>query len=436
MLDAYIGPTKVATFTRGSHELRLQYCEDYLAQQWAFPISASLPLTEKLIENRKVRRYLENLLPETRALGGARQHFHEMKNPVDPLSVLAAIGADTPGALSFYPSQADPDNGHAGAGADVCGQDERDAAGNGPEDEELTEDQLAEEIRQVRSNRKIPIQRFTLAGAQPKTAYRFEGGRWYRPSAGAPSTHIFKPALPKFEGLEFVEHATQRAAAILGLSAAKSEILNFAGEQVFVSTRFDRCGENGEVRLHQEDLMQALGWEGRRKYQANSGPGVKQLIEAVRMHAPDDEDAAWRLLAFNVASSNCDAHGKNYSFLIDHRGHRLAPAYDLNCLLPYPGVNHALSMSIGRQYNHRQLTEEHWKKQAKMCKADPGRVLDLVRDVYDTYPSAMLKAIEEITESLVEPVEQLDIIAQDARARLPEIAPHRPGSLGSGDGKG
>ena len=45
---------------------------------------------------------------------------------------------------------------------------------------------------------------------------------------------------------------------------------------------------------------------------------------------PDSRAEAFRRMAFNVASANCDDHTKNFSFLLPEGGRwRLSPAYDV-----------------------------------------------------------------------------------------------------------
>lgn len=38
----------------------------------------------------------------------------------------------------------------------------------------------------------------------------------------------------------------------------------------------------------------------------------------------------WRRIVYNIAISNCDDHLRNHGFLLNNKGWRLSPAYDLN----------------------------------------------------------------------------------------------------------
>src|SRR6185437_1862924 len=65
--------------------------------------------------------------------------------------------------------------------------------------------------------------RLSLAGAQDKVAVYMEHGEFYLPLGGAPSTHILKPAVERFEGVVFNEALCMKLAVAAGLSAAAVE---------------------------------------------------------------------------------------------------------------------------------------------------------------------------------------------------------------------
>lgn len=53
---------------------------------------------------------------------------------------------------------------------------------------------------------------------------------------------------------------------------------------------------------------------------------------------------------FNVIVGNCDAHGKNISFFLDHQGLSVTPWYDLISVLLIPSVEHTMAFSIGDEF--------------------------------------------------------------------------------------
>ena len=84
--------------------------------------------------------------------------------------------------------------------------------------------------------------------------------------------------------------------------------------------RFDRREEGDRVvRLHQEDVCQALGVDPQRKYQADGGPSAADVVRLLRRRssrAAQDVLAFIDRLVLAVAIGNADAHAKNYSLLL------------------------------------------------------------------------------------------------------------------------
>ncbi len=59
--------------------------------------------------------------------------------------------------------------------------------------------------------------RLSLAGAQDKIAVHILNGQISIPLGGAPSTHILKPAIERFEGLVFNEALCRKLAHAVGM---------------------------------------------------------------------------------------------------------------------------------------------------------------------------------------------------------------------------
>jgi serine/threonine-protein kinase HipA len=118
--------------------------------------------------------------------------------------MLERIGGECAGAVTFVP-----------------------AGGALPEEtydyRKLTDKELAGILREL-PNRPLLAGdkgvRLSLAGAQDKVAVRIEGGEVSVPLGGAPSTHILKPAVERFEGVVFNEALCMKLAATAGLPAA------------------------------------------------------------------------------------------------------------------------------------------------------------------------------------------------------------------------
>ncbi|KQM70616.1 hypothetical protein ASE72_14570 [Sphingomonas sp. Leaf20] len=50
---------------------------------------------------------------------------------------------------------------------------------------------------------------------------------------------------------------------------------------------------------------------------------------------------------FNLVIGNADAHGKNFSFVLDDLGPRLAPFYDLLSTIHWPALASRMAMRLG-----------------------------------------------------------------------------------------
>ena len=110
--------------------------------------------------------------------------------------------------------------------------------------------------------------RLSLAGAQDKVAVRMEDGEVCLPLGGAPSTHILKPAVERFEGIVFNEALCMKLAAAAGLPSASVETRNIKGTDYLLVERYDRIHKQGSLeRLHQGGFLPGLGHRPEHKYQ-------------------------------------------------------------------------------------------------------------------------------------------------------------------------
>src|SRR5262249_6619576 len=138
------------------------------------------------------------------------------------------------------------------------------------------------------------------------------------PLGGAPSTHILKPAVERFEGVVFNEALCMKLASAVGLPTAPVEIRSVDGTDYLLVERYDRVhykGPDGEPileRLHQEDFCQAQNIVSEMKYQKEGGPSLKQCFTLLRSVSSTPVIDLARLLdavIFNYIVGNNDAHG-------------------------------------------------------------------------------------------------------------------------------
>ncbi len=240
---------------------------------------------------------------------------------------------------------------------------------------------------------------FSLAGAQPKTAYYFDPvkDRWGGPSGAIPTTHIFKPAAGTFDGFAEKEHFCMRLAKVMGLSTVVSTVRYFADQPVIGVERYDRIRtEDGVIRIHQEDMCQALACPPQHKYQAKGGPSPGAIIDIIRQYSVDraaDEQRFVDSLAYNWLIGGTDAHAKNYGLLIASGGHvRMAPLYDLSSALPYPKQvdlrRAGLAMKIGETYKLREINLYQWTKFAEELRVDSEKLIQRIRRLAELLPEA------------------------------------------------
>lgn len=317
------------------------YDRTWLSDPAAYALSISLPLREKAYPQGRSLPFFAGLLPDGELRRRIADYLHVSET--SPLRLLAALAGECAGTVSLVPE--------GGEAEDFPASDADDGY------EELPPARLAEFFD--RSDR-IPLlaprggARLSLAGAQDKLPLFARDGRWFRPRGPGPTTHILKPEPKAFPGLAHVEFLSLRIAASLGLAVPAARVMDF-GRPVLVVERFDRVAEaDGSItRVHQEDACQALGIMPDRKYQADGGPGFAELAALVRRSCANPAGDLERIVdaaLFNFLLGNCDAHGKNFSFL--HRGRRiaLAPFYDLVATTFWEALDTKLSMRIGGEY--------------------------------------------------------------------------------------
>lgn len=370
MTNVYFGDCQVGWLSG-----QFRYKQEWLDWEGAFPVSASIPLRNGKIKDiqGKSMNWFMGLIPENIEYKVLALAFHATSYADRALEV---IGKDTAGAFSFFRKQTHPE----------LGQKPRIA----------TKANIGEHLRRIRDKIWGPDYfSACLSGSFPKTTYSLgANGRWYIPAWNVPSTHIFKPAIKRTRNLDYVEHVVSLTARRVGLDAVETSLEQFGGTRTFVAKRYDRVrGADGTVaRLHQEDLLQALGKARFLKYDI----AIPELMQTIRRLDPGSEVEAWLRLAFFVAIGNTDAHAKNWAFLIDKDGHHLAPAYDLISMAAYPEYGPNLSMPVGEQSDFQKVEMSDWRAVSEVTDADWSMVKQAVEKVNDTIGAAFDAARLEV----------------------------------------
>jgi serine/threonine-protein kinase HipA len=369
-LVVYLNGESVGPLTLEAHaRYSFAYHPKWLDRADASVLSLSLPLTPEPYGYEHARPFFSGLLPE----GGARQAVARRcgVNPTNDFRLLEAIGGECAGAVSLLGPDSSPVQTY--------------------EYRRLESESLR---ALVSDRRRRPLLvgaegvRLSLAGVQDKLPVYLEGDDVLLPEEGAPTSHILKPPIPDLPESVENEAFCMELAHGLGVPVPRSR-LRFDPVLLFEIERYDRArDQEGQLlRLHQEDLCQALGIPPEAKYEADGGPsaaGCARLLDEHSASPALDRRALIRWVVFNVLVGNADAHAKNISVL-HQRGNtvRLAPFYDLLSTGVCAGLSSRLAMKIGGEARIDHLFRRHWERLAGNLGVAPRAVLSTLQEMAD-----------------------------------------------------
>ncbi len=361
----------------------LDYDAAWVAAPGAFPLSPALPLQPSAggYAAGAVKRFVENLLPEGRALDITATTYRVSKSNI--YALISALGTETTGAFRFWRSDEVPPV--------VAAKPPR----------EVTREELDQRMA---DRDQIPLAvwdgkvRMSIAGVQDKLMVYLDrtlgdGEHLYLVEPPLASTHILKPdpARHLMPHLVVNEHYCMSLARRMKLPVADVGIYR-TPRPVLVVRRFDRvvvqgdgkgANETAVQRLHIIDACQASDLPESCKYERNLGSGehVRNIREGVsfqmlfeRVEQTVNKAAArmtlirWALFQFLIG--NCDAHGKNFSFFQRREGLEPAPWYDLVSTVQYPGIDHELAMAWGDAFLLDEVKAFQMADFAQRCGVD------------------------------------------------------------------
>ena len=386
-LDVYLRRHLIGKLVQNEHgQTVFDYLESWRTNPKAVPLSQSLPLTRRHFNRNDCRGFFAGILPDERQreiiarnLGiSARNDF----------AMLEQIGGECAGAVTFIPE-----------GARLPEREDTYRA--------ISRSELAEILKTLPRRPLLAGEegiRLSLAGAQDKIVVHVSGDQISVPLNGAPSTHILKPAIDRFQGVVFNEALCMRLARELGLPTVNVEIGNVEGIDYLLVERYDRASAPDSKflkREHQEDFCQALGIVPEHKYQSEGGPSLKQCFDLVRATSVTpviDLQALLDAVIFNWLIGNHDAHGKNFSLL--YRGEnasglqtRLAPFYDLVSTVYYPELSTKMAMKLGGEYSSDRVTPKNFERLAE----EAGLAKPMIKRRVVELAEASLSALPSVT---------------------------------------
>jgi serine/threonine-protein kinase HipA len=428
VLVVLMGKERAGTLTRlDNNRLQFEYDDAYRASRTATPLSLSMPLAIATHTDRNDRRTVTNflwgLLPDNEAVI-QRWARHYQVSATSPFLLLSTpVGEDCAGAVRFCPPE----------------ETDRLLARRGSV-EWLSDSDVGRRLADLEGDNTAWLGRqfngqFSLAGAQSKIALVLDGGRWGLPSGEHPTTHILKPENTGHTDHDINEHLCLAAAAYAGINATRSSVMRFGGQTALVVERYDRRVIGGEVvRVHQEDLCQALGLHPNDKYQYDNGPSASGIASFLRKALPysSAQAAVWGLidgLAWNWILAATDGHAKNYSLVLEGRDVAMAPLYDIASILPYEKIDRygrdvRMAMSIGGNYA-MHLGRGEWGKSAGEFGVSKPALLERVALLATKAPEAFEKAAAEARSAGIASKVMDDLVglaSERAKNCLDEIA--------------
>ncbi len=338
-------------FGHAAAEHFFEYDAQWLAQPEAFVLAPQFALGAGRFTGHEVRSFFENLLPEGTALDDVVAAL-ALRDPT-AFELLGLLGRELPGVLSLLPEGETPS----------ALQQYRPLP-------------LAELSARLRAQQPLLVSNaqatMSLAGAQDKMGLRFDAKhRTLSESVGtAPTTHILKPDTrqARYRPSAINEYACMTLARALKLPVPRVWLLRVP-EAAYVVERYDRLDVAGKtVGLHQFDGCQLLGHGSGWKYERQGGlASIPKLVAALRALPVRGSDLLQlqRWVMFNYLIGNADAHAKNLSVLVDHKGYRLAPFYDMLCVRAYG--DEALALYIGGDETFDAVGAHSWEALCEDC---------------------------------------------------------------------
>ncbi len=383
-LNVYYKDQKVGIIQVESETETFAFAYTHDWKQHGFEISPHIPF-DKPASSGSIKKFLDNLLPEGRALDIFSLFFQVTKN--NTLAITREIGNETSGALTFFDDR-----------AQSLPTTER----------KIKKVELTERIRTEDPVRLIIWDgkpRLSVAGVQDKLPVIYHNGEYSFGEGKLASTHILKFETDRQRHLIMNEYICMKLAKAAGLDAAEVEIKHFGDKPALLVTRFDRkrIGDKEIERLHIIDGCQALDLPPTHKYERNMGTGKRvediregvsfQKLFAFSNRCQNPIKTKLQILQwafFNLLISNSDAHGKNISFFADKNGYTLTPFYDMVCIAMYPEFEQQLSMGWGDNFD-TDIQREDIEAMCQTCDINPRLAFKELKSM----AKKVLKALEE-----------------------------------------
>lgn len=382
------------------------YSSTWLDRDDATPISLSLPLRETPYSGTEASYFFDNLLPDNDAI--RRKIASQVKAASErPFDLLHSIGQDCVGSLQFLTEQSP--------------LPKKEIHKSSP----LKEDEIA---KMLKSLDFFPLGmhpdesefRLSIAGAQEKTALLRIKGRWHKPHGSTPTTHILKPPMGILHsGIDLRTSVENEWLCLqicreLGFEVANCQMASFEDQKCLVVERFDRKWNSPSqlMRIPQEDLCQALGFPPSKRYQADGGPGVVEIMDFLNASDERRKDRSnfmrAQIVFYLLAAT--DGHAKNFSTFLTKSGFRLTPLYDVMTVFPAISKKQIhfqkakLAMAVAKHYHLSKIARRHFESMAKACGFPLKELAQLIEEIRDAVPKieSKIKIPSDFPQDLLE----------------------------------
>lgn len=378
------------------------YDTDWLNLKNSRPISLSMPLTDIPYKGQVVESYFDNFLPDSELIRKRIQaRFNIPSN--NCFDLLANIGVDCVGALQLL--------------TEPKASNIKKIQANPIEASEISKLLKNYQTAPLGMDRRFDF-RISIAGVQEKTALLWYQDHWHLPKGATPTTHIIKLPIGKIihSGIDLSESIENewlclKILEFYNLNTNQSKIELFDGIKTLVVERFDRrWAENGKwiMRLPQEDMCQALGYNSALKYESDGGPGIEDIMNILlgAESAIENRTKFMKSVFLFWVLGAIDGHAKNFSISIEAQGrYHLTPLYDVLSAYPIAEKHqlewHNLKMAMAlksknRHYLWNTIQLRHWIAMASKCQFSENIMKSIMDEVFDNMELVIDKVKQEL----------------------------------------
>jgi hypothetical protein len=184
------------------------------------------------------------------------------------------------------------------------------------------------------------------------------------------------PVIERWRDLLLAEHHALETLAASGVPAARSRIIDCAGQRFLEVERFDRKGVMGRCGLFSLASLDAeFAGDARAPW-----PVITAQLANNGVITPESASGAALLYAFGTLIGNTDMHNGNLSFTSEHgRPYTLAPAYDMLPMGFAPTSGGGLPDRLPPANLHASVANAVWAQALAMAIAYLARVRADVR---------------------------------------------------------